>query len=119
MKRALVSLAALVVVALTSQPLEAQNVSGRWVLSVTLDAGSGDATFVFEQRGDVITGTYTGVLGEQKVTGKVTDGAVEFSFDSEAGTVTYRGKVTGDTIEGTCRYGQLGAGTFKGKKTAS
>lgn len=99
-------------------PAVAQSVAGRWVLTVTLDAGSGDATFVFQQQGDSLTGTYSGVLGEQKVTGRVSNGVVEFSFESQAGTVVYRGKVVGDTMEGTCAYGQLGQGTFKGRRVA-
>ena len=42
---------------------------------------------------------------------------VEFSFTSDqAGKVSYKGTVDGDTMEGTCTYGDLGSGTFKGKK---
>jgi len=41
---------------------------------------------------------------------------VRFSFDSEAGEVVYEGKIEGNTMEGTCEYGLLGPGTFKGER---
>ena len=96
----------------------AQDMSGTWVLSVDLGAtGAGEATFVLEQNGDEITGTYTGALGEQDVTGTIDGSAVVLTFDSEAGKITYTGTVDGDGFEGTCEYGQLGSGSFEGSKT--
>lgn len=95
----------------------AQDVSGRWVLTVELAAGSGDATFVFEQQGDSIWGTYRGVLGEQRVRGTVTDGSVSFGFSvDQLGRVRFEGSVEGDEMSGTCDYGQLGEGTFRGNR---
>ncbi len=69
-----------------------QQVSGTWVLAVDLDIGQGgEATFVLSQEGDEISGTYSGALGQDvPVTGKVTEDGVEFSFDSQAGTVNYK-----------------------------
>ena len=95
-----------------------QELTGTWVLSVELDVGSGGATFVFEQDGGKITGSYTGILGQGiAVTGTINGDQVEWSFDSQAGTITFKGKITGTEMEGTCSYGALGDGTFKGKKT--
>ena len=65
---------------------------------------------------DEITGTYSGALGEAQVTGKVEGDEVEFSFESQIGRVTYKGKVTGTTMEGTCQFGRLASGTFEGRK---
>ncbi len=95
-----------------------QQVSGTWVLAVDLDIGQGgEATFVLSQEGDEISGTYSGALGQDvPVTGKVTEDGVEFSFDSQAGTVTYKGKIEGNTMKGTCVYGQLGGGSFEGER---
>ncbi len=102
---------------LSTGSLSAQDVTGRWVFSVELDVGGGSATFQLQQHGDSITGTYSGALGEGvRVTGKIQGDEVEFSFDSQAGKITYKGKVTGTTMEGTCDYGQLGPGTFRGSK---
>ena len=98
-------------------PLAAQDIAGHWVLSVDLDAGSGDANFVFEVEDGKITGTYGGTLGEQQVTGTIEGNVVKFGFESEeAGEITYWGIVDGDTMTGECDYGLVGAGTFEGRK---
>jgi hypothetical protein len=96
--------------------LSAAEVTGTWKLDVVMDAGSGTATFVFKQDGEKLTGTYQGVLGEANVTGTVKEDKIEFSFSGRGVDAHYGGKVTGDTMEGTCEYGQVGSGTFKGKK---
>ena len=96
----------------------AQDVAGRWVLDVSLDLGSGQATFVLQVDGSSITGTYEGVLGSEQVTGTIDGSAVRFGFESpDAGRVTFTGTVEGNTMEGTCEYGQLGSGTFTGSKS--
>ena len=100
-------------------PAAAQSVAGRWLLDVALDAGSGQATFEFEVEGNDISGTYGGVLGEQPVTGTVEGNIIRFGFDSpEAGEIRFDGILEGDTLEGTCEYGALGAGTFTGRRAA-
>jgi hypothetical protein len=102
---------------LAASPAAAQDVAGRWVLDVNLDAGSGQATFLFEVDGTNITGTYTGVLGEQPITGTIEGDIVRFGFESEdAGEVTFDGIIDGNSMEGTCEYGLLGSGNFFGTK---
>jgi hypothetical protein len=102
---------------LAAAPAAAQDVAGRWVMDVNLDAGSGQATFLFEVDGSNITGTYGGVLGEQQITGTIEGNVVRFGFASpDAGEVTFDGIVEGNTMEGTCEYGLLGSGTFSGSK---
>lgn len=97
------------------------HVDGTWVLTVALgDGQGGDATFELkEEEGGKLTGTYSGALGQADVTGTVSGNEVEFSFDSQAGKISYKGTVDGDSMEGTCSYGQLGNGTFKGKRSES
>jgi hypothetical protein len=94
------------------------HVNGKWSLEVTLgDGQGGQATLdLKEESAGKLTGTYTGALGTVAVTGTVEGDQVEISFDSEAGKIAYSGKVSGDAMEGTCSYGQLGQGTFKGKR---
>ncbi len=95
-----------------------QEVAGRWLLSVELDAGSGDATFVFEVDGNAISGTYSGTLGEQSVTGTIDGSSVTFGFSvDQVGDVSFRGTVEGTSMSGTCEYGMLGSGTFQGRRT--
>jgi hypothetical protein len=98
--------------------LAAADISGTWSASVQLDAGSGTATFVLKQSGDTLSGSYSGALGEAKVTGSVKGDEVEWSFESEdAGKVVYKGKLDGGKIKGTVEYGQLGKGSFSAEKT--
>jgi len=113
--RELLLLAAVGLIGLT---LAAADLSGTWSADVKLDAGSGTATFVMEQSGEKLTGSYSGALGTAKVTGTVKGTKVEWSFDNaDAGKITYTGTFDGASkIEGTVEYGQLGKGTFTAKK---
>jgi hypothetical protein len=99
--------------------LAAADISGSWSASVVLDAGSGTATFVLKQAGDALSGSYSGALGEAKVTGSVKGDEVEWSFESEdAGKVVYKGKLEGAAkIKGTVEYGSLGKGSFTAEKS--
>ena len=110
----------LVVLCLTllSLAVTAADVSGTWSADVTLDAGSGTATFVFKQSGDNLTGTYTGVAGTANITGTAKGTDVEWSFEAgEVGKVSYKGKLdSSGKIVGTVEYGQLGSGKFTAKK---
>ncbi len=105
--------------ALIAFPVSGQDIAGTWVLSVDLGpGGGGDATFVFEQEGTSITGTYTGTLGDGvEVSGTLEDGEITFSFESEAGEILYTCTVEGNTMSGTCFYGFAGDGTFEGTKS--
>jgi hypothetical protein len=95
------------------------HVDGKWVLDVSLgDGQGGQATLELKEEAGKLSGTYTGALGTVALVGTVTGDQVEIWFDSEAGKISYQGKVSGDTMEGTCEYGQLGKGTFKGKRSA-
>jgi hypothetical protein len=94
--------------ALIAVPVFGQDITGTWVLSVDLGpTGGGDATFVFEQEGTALSGTYGGSLGD----------GIGLSGTVEDGKVTYQGTVEGTTMEGICIYGQLGDGTFEGSKS--
>src|SRR5580692_12103309 len=85
----------------------AADITGKWTANVVLDAGSGSPNFEFHQTGEKITGTYSGTVGEAKLTGTVTGNKVEFTFDAgEAGAVEYSGTLDGDKkMSGTCEYG--------------
>ncbi len=91
-------------------------VTGTWVMSVDLGSGgSGTPTFVLEQEGSTITGTYSGAVGRNlEVRGTVKDGTVKLSFDGRDGVVTYVGSFEGTTMQGTCVYSRLGEGSFDG-----
>src|ERR1700731_729400 len=99
--------------------LSAADISGTWNADVVLDAGSGSATFVLKQDGGKLSGSYSGTLGEAKVTGSVKGSDVEWTFNhDEAGKIVYKGKLDGDSkIKGTVDYGQLGKGSFSASKS--
>ena len=96
------------------------NVTGTWTMNVEMSAGSGTPTFVLTQKGADLTGTYKGQLGEAPVTGTVKGDAVEMKYTLSAQgmelVVTYSGTVEGDTMKGKVSYGEMGEGTFTGKK---
>lgn len=110
-----------VLLLLTACTLWAADVSGKWNLSVESDAGSGTPTFVLKQDGDKLSGTYSGQLGDAKVTGTVSGDKVQFWFEaSPTGdkiTVKYTGTLQGEKkIKGEVDFGGLGKGTFTGEK---
>ena len=75
----------------------------------------------FKQEGEKLTGNYSSqVLGEQQLTGTIKGNAISFgftaSFDGNAVKVTYSGTVEKDTMKGTVTFGDLGEGTFSGKR---
>jgi hypothetical protein len=60
------------------------------------------------------------MLGESPVTGSVKGNDISISFQVNAQgmdlAVSYTGTVDGATIKGTVKLGDLGEGTFTGKK---
>jgi len=103
-----------------AQIATAADVTGTWIMAVETGAGSGSPTFVLVQKGEALSGSYKGQLGEAQVTGTVKgdDVTIEYKVDGQAGTlaVKYTGKTDGKTMSGKVSLGQLGEGTFTGKK---
>ena len=99
----------------------AADISGAWAFTVESDAGSGNPTFVFQQTGDKLAGTYTGAFGEAKLTGTVTGNKVEFEFEADAGgekvKVKYTGTIEGaGKMKGTAVLGSLGSASWTAAK---
>jgi D-alanyl-D-alanine carboxypeptidase len=118
--RALAS--ALCLLALVNLPASGQEITGTWALSVDLGAGGGgEATFVLEQDGTTITGTYSGAYGTGvEVGGTVQNGRIVFTFvTGQVGDVTYDGALQGDTMTGTVTYGTVAGGTFEGSRAVT
>ena len=108
---------AVLLAVLLASTLWAADLSGTWNFHVVLDAGSGDPTFVLVQKGETLSGTYTGTLGEAKVRGTVKEEDVEILFDVQNETIHYTGKLEGsDKLKGTVKYGSLGSGTFTAER---
>ena len=97
------------------------DVSGNWALTVETSAGTGTPSVEFKQDGETLTGNYSSqVFGEQKVTGTIKGNAITFgfttSFQGSTVTVTYTGTADASTMKGKVTLGDLGEGTFTGKK---
>jgi hypothetical protein len=107
----------------TFVPAWGADVTGTWQFSVTTPAGTGTPTLKLAQQGEAVTGTYNGQLGNAPVTGTMKGDALEISFTASgmmgAITVTYSGTVNGDDVSGKVKLGDLGEGTFTGKRTGS
>lgn len=111
----------LTLLVLISAAVFAHDISGKWILHVETDAGSGDPTFVFQQTGEKLTGTYSGLFGTAELTGAVKGDDIEFSF--EAGTpdqkakIVYKGKIdSAGKMHGTADLGSIGSATWTGTK---
>lgn len=95
---------------------QAIDVSGKWNMKVETTAGSGSPVFVLKQQGDLITGTYTGQLGEAAVKGTLKDKEIRLEFKANEIAVVYTGTVDGNMMKGKAVFGDLGEGTFSGSK---
>lgn len=96
------------------------DLSGTWDFQVQLDQGSGSATFDLKQDGEKLAGTYKGTFGEAPVSGTVKGDEFEFSFTVQGSTqVSYKGKMEGESLKGTCDYGGMAKGTFSAVRKKS
>src|SRR5262245_50174610 len=96
------------------------NVSGNWAFEVQTDQGSGSPSFTFKQDGEKLTGTYKGAFGEGPVEGTVKGNAINFTVKVNAQgqdvVITYSGTIENGSMKGTVKLGDLGTGTWTGKR---
>jgi hypothetical protein len=96
------------------------NVTGTWAMTVESSFGTGSPTFTLSQKGEDITGTYKGQLGEAPVTGTLKGNAITMRFrvsvQGQEVTIEYNGTVEGDAMSGKVKFGEFGEGTFKGAR---
>lgn len=98
------------------------DVTGKWLFTVTTDAGTGTPTVTLKHQGDTLTGHYSSqLLGEADLTGLIKEKKITFSFKTEVqGTalvVTYAGTIeSNDSMKGTVDLGGAGTGTFSAKR---
>jgi hypothetical protein len=98
------------------------DVTGKWLFSVTTDAGTGTPTITLKQSSDSLSGHYSSQLfGEIDFKGSIKEKAFTFAFTANVQgtsfTVTYKGTVEADdALKGTVDLGGQGGGTFTAKK---
>jgi hypothetical protein len=102
------------------QEKPAPTMNGTWAIEAHHSAGVSNPTANITQTGEKLTGKYVGSYGESVLTGSIKDNK-EFTFSVEIGTeqkvtVVYTGTLDGDTIKGSMTMGEMGEGTFTGKR---
>src|SRR5215472_868400 len=103
--------------ALAADPAQ---VAGEWNLTVESPNVTGTPTANFKQDGENLTGTFKGRLGEAPLQGTIKGNAIKFtvSMTSPNGDIQaeYSGTVDGDSMKGTVKFGDIGHGSFTGKR---
>lgn len=104
-------------------PLSAQevNVTGEWELTITSQRGERTQTAKFEQDGENITVTMQGrrggeMTGEGTIKGNEIEWTITRSTQRGEFTITYTGKVSGDTMEGEVQMGDFGSFEWKASR---
>lgn len=104
------------------KPSAPVDLTGKWLFSVTTDAGTGTPTVTITQKNDSLAGHYSSqTLGEADFTGTVKDGKfridVPVNVQGTSFVVTYEGTIESrDALKGTVKLGELGSGTFTAKR---
>ena len=95
-------------------------VAGEWDFTVESANGPGTPHFSLKQDGSAVSGNYKGAFGEAPVTGMIKGNdlslVIKISAQGQELLVTYTGVVDGSTVKGKVTLGDMGEGTFTGKK---
>lgn len=126
----LLRIAALAIIAAFSAPIAAPaeaegrapaGLSGPWSFTVETPNGPASPSFVFTQKDEALTGTYTGYFGTAPLSGTVKGNQVNFTVKAQADgqevALVYTGEVSGDTIKGKVAFGSYGESTFTGRRS--
>jgi len=97
------------------------NVTGDWEMTFTTPRGDERTRDIhFEQEGEKLTVTMQGRGGEVKGEGTVKGNEIEWTITRSTPrrefTMTYTGKIEGDTMSGEVQMGDFGSGEWKAKK---
>jgi hypothetical protein len=93
--------------------------TGTWLIEAQHSAGTSTPTATITQSGEKLSGKYVGSYGESELIGSIKGN--DFTFSVEIGAeqkvkVVYTGTLSGDTIKGNLTMGEMGEGTFTGKR---
>lgn len=120
MKKLLVVSCFLFLVAAGIQAAEV-NVTGKWEITTTTQRGERTAPIEFTQSGQELKVTMQSRQGDSiEASGKVVGEQIEWTVTRQTQrgelTMTYTGKVSGDTMSGDVQFGSMGSGTWTAKK---
>ena len=95
-------------------------IDGSWNLTINTPMGAQSSKLEVASAGAALTGTQTGAQGSQAIeNGAVNGDEASWSIDIVVPmpmTLSFKGKVVGDTISGTVTLGAFGDSTFMGER---
>jgi hypothetical protein len=94
-------------------------IDGTWKLTVNSPMGAQEGTLVLATSGNALTGTQSAASGESQ---QIQDGHVDGDTISWKASITrpmaltleFSGTVSGDTLQGSVKFGMFGSGGFTG-----
>jgi len=112
---------ALAVVALVPVGAAAQtSVAGTWEVTMVTPQGPNTVDVTMQQQGTAVTGELTSPLGVAPFKGTLTGDTLmivaAIDLQGTAIELTFNAKVTGDTLAGNVKFGDLGEAPFTGKR---
>lgn len=102
-----------------SQEKPPPTMTGTWTFEVNHSAGTSTPTVTITQTGEKLSGKYAGSYGQAELTGSIKGSEFTFSVDvgtEQKVTLVYTGTLSGDTVKGNVTMGEMGEGTFSGKR---
>lgn len=125
MRRTISRTLAIVAVALVATAFTAaalHDLSGRWMLAVVTENGTGYPTLELQQAGDRVTGSYTSnAMGSRSISGTVRGDTLTFTLSAsgagEGVVLTYTARIIGtDSLSGSVDFAGMGGASFTGKR---
>ncbi len=122
LRSAIVAAAALVAIAGTATAALVHDLTGRWMLAVVTDNGTGYPVLELKQEGDRISGSYTSnAMGSRTISGSVRGDTMSFVLSAsgagEGVVLTYTARiVTPDSLNGFVDFAGMGGATFTGRR---
>lgn len=111
---------ALIATAFTAAALH--DLTGKWMLAVVTDNGTGYPVLELKQDGDRITGSYTSnAMGNRSISGTVRGDTLSFTLSAsgagEGVVLTYTARIIGtDSLNGSVDFAGMGGASFTGKR---
>jgi hypothetical protein len=96
------------------------DVTGTWDMSVETPQGTMTLTSTFKQEGEKLTGTQSSQMGEMALEGTVKGADIAFAIvidmQGQQVTISYVGKIDGESMTGTIEFGGMGSAAWTAKK---
>jgi hypothetical protein len=96
------------------------DVTGTWDLAVETPQGTMTLSATLKQDGEKLTGTQASQMGETTLEGSVKGADIAFvvviNMQGQDMTITYTGKIDGDSMSGAIEFGSFGSSTWGAKK---